>query len=314
MGVLTGLGGMEVNPESAAVQVSTDEMSEGGGLPSGQKKRGSNSREIGLTLGLLAGKYLLGLKHLHYGIWPKELPVRLSNFGAAQQHFANFIQKRIPPTVSSILDVGCGAGALAQQLASAGYRVDCVCPNPALVREARRRLKGRAQIYECPFETLETGQRYDLFLFSESFQYIRTWKCIEKTLQLSHPGAFVLICDFFKTDAAGESVIGGGTNLREFYGLIGRYRCFEKLNDIDITDRTAPTMEVVNDVLRPAAAIWRTLRWLSGGQNSPLLSAFGKDFPARVGKIERKYFSGLRTAQHFSTYKCYRLMLFRRSY
>ena len=304
---------MDANPEPAMLHADPALARRAAETRRQRAGRFPKARELGLAVGLFAGKHLLNISHLHYGIWPENLPVKLSNLRAAQQQFANFILKHIPASVSSILDVGCGAGALAHQLLEAGYLVDCVCPNAALVRNARKRLKDRARIYECTFEALETKRRYDLFLFSESFQYIRTYKCIEKILQLADRGAFVLICDFFKTDAPGECVIGGGANLREFYELVGRYGGLEKLKDIDITERTAPTMDVYNEAIKPAAAVWRMFRLLSGGRKSPLLSIFGDDVTERLERVERKYFSGLRNAAHFSTYKTYRLMMYRRA-
>lgn len=309
---------MEVNPDPATLETDPERVATATrGKPQSRHTKTTlwnNSRELGLALGLVAGKHLLNTSHLHYGIWAPDIPVKAANFGKAQQRFAEFILKHIPANVSSILDVGCGAGALASQLLGRGHSVDCVCPNPVLARAARKHLKDRAQVFECAFEALETHRRYDLFLFSESFQYIRMHKCLEKILQLSQPGSLVMICDFFKTDAPGECVIGGGHNLREFYELVARYRCWEKVKDIDITARTAPTMDVVNEALRPAAAIWKGLRWLSGGPRSPVLSAFGKDFSARVDQLERKYFSGQRTAQHFATFKSYRLIILWRTY
>src|SRR5688572_14967616 len=110
---------MEANPQSTALQINPGPLSGARRLPSKGKKIAFSSREVGLAVGLLAGKYLLGMNHLHYGIWPPDLALKLSNLGAAQQNFADFVLKHVPRTVSSILDVGCGAGALAHQLLSA---------------------------------------------------------------------------------------------------------------------------------------------------------------------------------------------------
>lgn len=269
----------------------------------------TDSRELGLALGILCGRYLLNTQHLHYGYWPEDLPVKLSNLGTAQQCLADLILAHVPSGVSSILDVGCGAGALASQMLSRGYSVDCVCPNPLLAAYARKRLKNASHIYKCRYEALNTNRRYDLVLFSESFQYMRAYKSIAKTLRVCNPGGYLLICDFFKTDAAGECVIGGGRNFARFRELVCRYRCLENLKDIDITRETAPTVDLLNKALSPVAALWQVLRRLSGGPSSPLFA--GEHLGARLHKLERKYFSGLRTAQHFSTFKSYRLLLYR---
>ena len=256
-----------------------------------------NSRELGLAAGIFCGKYLLKTHHLHYGYWPENLPVKLANLATAQQGLADFILAHIPPGVTSILDVGCGAGAFASQLLSRGYRVEGVCPNPALVRQARKLLNGRATVYESTYEALDVKRRYDLVLFSESFQYMRIHKTLDKTLRYCKRGGYLLICDFFKTGASGECVMGGGQDLGAFYELISRYP-FEKLKDIDITAQTAPTIDMVNNLLAPAAPFWRVARRILPGIQS--------------SKVDRKYFSGLRTGQHFAAHKSYRLLLYRR--
>jgi SAM-dependent methyltransferase len=282
-------------------------------LPIARKKRGlwTDSRELGLALGLLCGKYLLNSSHLHYGYWPADLPVKLSNLATAQQRLSNFILAHIPPRVASILDVGCGAGALASQMLSRGYSVDCVCPNQVLARQARKLLRDRSQICECTYEALESERRYDLIMFSESFQYTHAQKALENTLCYTRPHGYLLICDFFKTDAPGRCVMGGGQSLAAFYELISRYP-FQKIKDIDITTETAPTIDLVNNLLANVAPTWRFLRRCLGGPNSFVCKMAGEKFTRKLEKIERKYFSGLRTAEHFATFKSYRLLLYQR--
>lgn len=125
------------------------------------------SRELGLALGLLVGRPLLGMEDLHYGYWPDGLAPTLQNLPAAQEAYTDRLVQRIPDGVRTILDVGCGAGHVAAALVRRGYRVDCLSPNPTLNRLVRERLGDQVGLFECRYEALRTDRRWDLVLFSE---------------------------------------------------------------------------------------------------------------------------------------------------
>jgi hypothetical protein len=40
------------------------------------RKKAMDSREVGLVMGLAAGKYFFGSDDLHYGLWTDDLPVK----------------------------------------------------------------------------------------------------------------------------------------------------------------------------------------------------------------------------------------------
>lgn len=47
-------------------------------------------------------------------------------------------------------------------------------------------------------------------------------------------GGHLVICDFFRTDAAGKSPLGGGHKLSEVYTSLEDHP-FDKIDDLDIT-------------------------------------------------------------------------------
>ena len=276
------------------------------------KREKVDSKEIGLEMGLLAGKHLFNTEHMHYGIWKKGMDVTILNLPKAQENHSHFIISHIPKGAKTILDVGCGVGALASRLVSKGYQLDCVSPLPLLSEYARQRLDDKTRIFETKYEDLQTDKKYDVILFSESFQYVNIKKALENTLNFLNEKGYLLICDFFQTNAEGQSALGGGHKLTEFKDAIA-VTPFKTISDIDITQETAPNISIVNDIMMNVGKpVWnRIFQYME--YKHPHIAKFLKwKFRKKIQKIDRKYFSGDRNAENFMVYKTYRLMLFQK--
>ena len=83
-----------------------------------------SSKEVGLEIGLVLGRFLFNTEHLHYGYWPPELQVEPSNLKHAQELHSKLILESIPDGVQTILDVGSGSGGLAEKLICLLYTSD----------------------------------------------------------------------------------------------------------------------------------------------------------------------------------------------
>lgn len=276
--------------------------------------KAKTSRNLGLETAAICGKHFLKLEHMHYGYWANGLEIDIANLHIAQKNYTDFLVSHIPDGVKTILDVGCGTGQTAKELTGMGYSVDCVSPSPFLSERASSLLGDSSRIFTYPFEELETTHRYDLVLFSESFQYLDLQKGLEQTVKLLNDGGFMLICDVFKNDAEGKSVLGGGHKLAKFRDRI-RHHPLELVVDKDITKQTAPNIDILDAALKNVLA--------------PVLdSGFGflvDRYPLtvkllrwkcrkKINRIYEKYLNGGRSSEDFKRFKTYRLFLYRKIY
>jgi len=271
-----------------------------------------DSQEIGLSIGLILGNYLLNSEQLHYGYWTEDLPVTLNNFSKAQENYMHFIIDNFPKGINTVLDVGCGAGVLAEKLTQLGYQVDCITPSKLLYTQTIERLGNGHRVFNGNFEDFESENQYDMVLFSESFQYIVLHEAISKAFNLLNKGGNILICDFFKRDTSGKSPLGGGHKLSKFYDTISQH-AFMPVTDIDITHKTAPTMTLVSEFLdQVGKPVWQLANDYME-KRRPLISKFlAWKYRKKIDKINRKYFSGLRNAESFEKHKSYRFMLYQK--
>jgi SAM-dependent methyltransferase len=271
-----------------------------------------DSKAVGLDIGLLIGRFFMDTEDLHYGYWPDDKTATAQNFAEAQYRHSKLIIDNIPEGVKSILDVGSGSGNLAKKLLDLGYEVDCVLPSEFLAENIRKKLGNQSTVHVCEFEDLDADKTYNMILFSESFQYVKLGFSIDKIVEMLPDSGHLLICDFFRKDLPGKSPLGGGHKWKSFDDKISS-TSLNKLTDIDITEETAPTNDLldkfVTEVLEP-------IKTMSGEyleSNYPKLTGFlNWKYEKRLAKINRVYFTGQLTGANFIKYKTYRLLLFQK--
>ncbi len=271
--------------------------------------------------GLLLVHHLFGLDELHFGLWPPGAAPRLGDLPAAQRRYTEHLLDRLPPPAAAprVLDAGCGTGSLMLELWRRGYRPAGVSPSPALNARARARLAragaGPVEIHDGRFEDLPVGRlggAYDLVIFSESFQYIKMPQVFDVLAALLRPGGRFLVCDVFSRRGPRHDPIRSGHPLARFFDLVARAP-FEQERDEDLTERTSPTVALLEEVLqrrlRPALALsdaylarrhplgWRVLRLLAG---------------RRWRRARRHYLEGEYHQRAFEAAKTYRLFVYRR--
>jgi len=277
-----------------------------------KKTKKTISRELGLEVGSICGRYFLKLKHLHYGYWTNGLEVDVSNLHLAQDEYVKFIVSHFPDGVKTILDVGCGTGELAETLLNKGYEVDCVSPCPFLKKQAGALLGDRTHIFECFYEEMQTGERYDMVMFCESFQYIDLEQALSKTNEFLTSGGYLFICDIFSKDIKARGVMGGGHKLSKFNDFIAKFP-FRLVENVDITEETAPNMDLYGDVLKNVVQPVTDVGIRFFQSRYPIVTKFLKwKYRKKIEKAHKKYLEGGRTGEDFRKYKSYQLFVYQK--
>ena len=266
--------------------------------------------EIGLEIGLVLSRFFFNTEHLHFGFWPEELSVNINNLKKAQDLHSNQILSSIPGHVKTILDVGSGSGGLAEKLVGNGYKVECVSPSDYLSDAIEEKLKSSVVVHRSTFEKFETQKKYDLVLFSESFQYVNINKTLNKLPDIIKDKGHLLICDFFRQPGTGTKPLGGGHDWKIYQNNLGDHD-FAIVKDIDITKETARTYDLINQIINEVAEPVRDLSAKYLDSHYPkgmrLLKWY---FDKKIRRINRIYFAGNMTGKMFNKLKTYRILLY----
>ena len=186
---------------------------------------------------------VLGLDHLHYGIWNKEDELTLSNLKEAQLRYENFLIDRLPSCAQKILDVGCGTSAMTQRLLSMGLEVHGLSPDETQKNNFIENLD--APFYHCRFEDFEPGETFDCLVMSESAQYIPYEQVFTTAKKSLSSGGHLMICDYFVLDNARGIMAKSGHNLTRFRAESAK-RGFKLIEERDLTEKVAKTLDLGN--------------------------------------------------------------------
>ena len=269
------------------------------------------SNEIGLEIGLVLSRFFFNTEHLHFGYWPDNLPLNIDNLKHAQDYHSDQIINAIPKNVDTILDVGSGSGGLAEKLIEKKFKVDCVSPSEYLSDAIEKKLINKVKVHRSTFENLNIDKKFDLVIFSESFQYVNIQKTLSKVPNFLNENAHFLICDFFRKPDTSTKLLGGGHDWDEFCNEISS-TSFENILDQDITIETARTYDLINKIINNVAEPVRDLSAKYLESNYPKIMKLLKWYlDQKIKRINRIYFSGSMTGETFINLKTYRLLLYK---
>lgn len=123
--------------------------------------------------------------------------------------YARWLEKRLP-AAGSVLDVGCGEGALLRFLDNGRRSLTGLDPDESCIRRARETCSPERTALLCArFEELETPQRYDAILFVASLHHMDMASALEKAKALLAPGGKLLVVGLFRPSNAWDWVLEG---------------------------------------------------------------------------------------------------------
>ena len=208
-----------------------------------------DTRSLGLDLATRFAKFLTGSENLHYGYWQDGQTVCAANLGAAQDAYTQKLLSMFPAGRHRILDIGGGAGETARKLAALGHEVEIVVPSEFLAERCRAVAGSGVPVHRMTFEDFRANGRFDLCLFSESFQYVDLETAFERAADCLRSGGWMLIADCFRDEDAvmqahgGYGVVGGGHGLRRFRSALDVQPLVVECEE-DVTDRVAPSIDL----------------------------------------------------------------------
>jgi SAM-dependent methyltransferase len=277
-----------------------------------------DTRAAGLDIGLAFIRFLTGKENLHYGLWRANQPVCAAEIGAAQEAYTEKLFGLLPPAPLRILDIGGGAGETARKLLALGNTVEIVIPSAVLAERCRANAP-QATVQEMRLEEFETESRFDICLFSESFQYIPPEIALDRAAALLAPGGRIVIADCFRTQEYFEArkqgpVVGGGYALERFERALAERPGLHMAHREDITEAVAPSVEVEQAFYNTLGfALRRADTELARGrprQRAALAWIIGRLLGARRrARLSQRLFEQTRTAAAFCHHNRYLMMV-----
>jgi len=182
---------------------------------------------------------VLGLDHLHYGLWDDD-PLTVEGLKAAQRRYTKFLLKRFPQGVHCLLDVGAGTGATGRLLRGHGFEVDGLSPDPYQKELFEARVERPFHLGR--FQEFYPEIPYDLVLMSESSQYI--WlDSLFPAVRRCAAGGYLLVADYFVVEADGSPLAKSGHPLDTYLQKAEENGLELELQD-DITEAAIPTLDL----------------------------------------------------------------------
>ena len=279
-----------------------------------------DTRSLGLDLGTGLMRFLTGREILHYGLWENGLEVCAANLRIAQEAYTERLFRMLPPGELTILDIGGGTGETASDLLGLGHDVEIVVPSKVLAERCLANAGPNAKVHCVPFEGFGSDRRFDICLFSESFQYIAVDAALDNAAAHLADGGEILIADCFRSEAFGRDftehgLVGGGHDLAAFRREL-KSRMLEIAFEDDITELVAPSVELEQQFFnmignaalridRDLRVAFPRLRWLAAATLRRLLGA------RRRMRLERRLLGDHRNAEAFCRYNRYLMLKIR---
>lgn len=185
---------------------------------------------------------VLGLEHLHYGLWTEADVLSVEKLKEAQQRYEDYLIDNLPKGARRVLDVGCGTSVMSARMQKMGLEVEGVSPD--IMQKNIFTKKLNIPFHHCIFEEFSTDKRYDCIIMSESAQYISDEQLFKNAAQCVRGNGYLMVCDYFVLNNASGVLAKSGHNLEKFMNSAAANR-FKVIKQEDLTERVTKTLDVV---------------------------------------------------------------------
>lgn len=270
----------------------------------------SSPRQVKTSVALQFLHRIVGLEYLNFGMWRVDDPFDLAGLRRAQERLVARLFELVPPGVSSVLDVGCGTGVIAERLAALGYDVEGLSPDPYHGELFAARLPDR-RFHLGRFQEFEPDRRYDLVFLCESAQYVWLEELFASVERALAPGGHVLLCDYFVARPDGGERSRSGHPLEDFLDRAENAGLVLEIEE-DVTEAVLPTLRLARAMLdRFGRGGVSLLREASTGRFPRLAGAGWRLARPLTGRLDR--LDRLIDPEHFARIKRYKVMRFRKA-
>lgn len=188
---------------------------------------------------------ILGHGHLHYGYFEDtELrgeEISLADFLEAQEAYARLVLDQLRDHGGTVMDCGCGTGALLEMLAERGYRPVGLTPDRAQIEHIRR-ADGDVELHHARFEDLDLerhAEAYESLVCSESLQYLDLDRAFEVADAVLAPAGRWIVCDYFRKH---EEAHGSSGHLLDAFHAAVEDHGWSIATERDITEHVLGTL------------------------------------------------------------------------
>ncbi len=136
---------------------------------------------------------------LHFGVFDTEAELA-DGYAAAQLRAQQRLLTLLLPPPARVLEIGCGSGTLARDLAAQGYEVMAITEIEEEWRNARALAGQRAQCEWVSLQEFADGRLFDIVLLQQSSQYLDPLLLFSRAAALLGEGGQLLLADEFLLD------------------------------------------------------------------------------------------------------------------
>lgn len=186
---------------------------------------------------------VLGLEHLHYGLWTEADELSIEKLKEAQQRYEDYLIDNLPKGARRIIDVGCGTSVMSARMQKMGYEVEGMSPDITQKKNFSEKLD--IPFHHCCFEDFSAHKKYDCIIMSESAQYIPYEQLFKNAARCVENNGYLMVCDYFVLNDARGVLAKSGHNLERFMNAAAANR-FKVIRQEDLTECVVKTLELAS--------------------------------------------------------------------